>query len=708
MRNYTVFFLLIFSFNLSFSQEICDNGIDDDGNGLVDINDPACDCNIIPNPSFENYYSCPTVPKQVDFLYNWISASNTPDYYNSCGYTSQVTNGNSPFPLPGGGNGYVGSGYSTLNSEYAGVCLNYPLIAGQQYTLTMYVARNTGSTTLDLGLFGTSNCNDMPWTNSNCPVGQGSWVELDNQVINLGSPNTIYSWHPCTFTFTPTVNTSAITIGGRCNYSGPGGYFLMDNLKILPDSSQGLITRKGNLCDSNLTLTANSNIQNGAYQWYLDGVALLGEINNFLNVTQYGVGTYSYRITTGTGCERADYDITTATIIPAFTFANQCINDSVIFNDNSTISSGSITDYYWNFGDNSGNSSLQHPSHIYNSPGSYNVSLMVTSDSNCVVSTIENVTVHSKPTANFSFNFSCENSPTLFNNSSFPISNSSWFWDFDQDGIPDDNIQNPTHTFTSPINNYPVNLLIIDSNNCRNDTTIDVVINPLPKIDLMNDTLICPGDNLLLNVEFQNATYLWQDGSVNSSLLINQPGSYWVTADLNSCIKSDTVNIEFYKKIPYLGKDTVLCDKDILHLDLSYLNEIYHWQDNSSSSFYNISEIGSYWITIESLCGVYNDSINVSFKDCSCSLYVPNSFTPNNDGVNDNFFINLSCPLEEFDFTIFNRFGEIIFNAKNVSDSWDGTYMGKEVPVDTYAYKLTYKSERTSRVYKYGKINLFK
>ena len=100
MRNYTVFFLLIFSFNLSFSQEICDNGIDDDGNGLVDINDPACDCNIIPNPSFENYYSCPTVPKQVDFLYNWISASNTPDYYNSCGYTSQVTNGNSPFRTP--------------------------------------------------------------------------------------------------------------------------------------------------------------------------------------------------------------------------------------------------------------------------------------------------------------------------------------------------------------------------------------------------------------------------------------------------------------------------------------------------------------------------------------------------------------------------------------------------------------------------------
>ena len=229
----------------------------------------------------------------------------------------------------------------------------------------------------------------------------------------------------------------------------------------------------------------------------------------------------------------------------------------------------------------------------------------------------------------------------------------------------------------------------------------DVVINPLPKIDLMNDTLICPGDNLLLNVEFQNATYFWQDGSVNSSLLINEPGSYWVTADLNSCIKSDTVNIEFYKKIPYLGKDTVLCDKDILHLDLSYLNEIYHWQDNSSSSFYNISEIGSYWITIESLCGVYNDSINVSFKDCSCTLYVPNSFTPNNDGVNDNFFINLSCPLEEFDFTIFNRFGEIIFNAKNLSDTWDGTYRGKEVPIDTYAYKLTYKSELTSRVYKY-------
>ena len=82
---------LLSSFQLGFSQEICDNALDDDGDGLVDLNDPDCQCfsaiNNIPNPSFEAHTACPSLLSQMNRVNNWIQASSsTSDYFNTCGF----------------------------------------------------------------------------------------------------------------------------------------------------------------------------------------------------------------------------------------------------------------------------------------------------------------------------------------------------------------------------------------------------------------------------------------------------------------------------------------------------------------------------------------------------------------------------------------------------------------------------------------------
>lgn len=68
-------------------------------------------------------------------------------------------------------------------------------------------------------------------------------------------------------------------------------------------------------------------------------------------------------------------------------------------------------------------------------------------------------------------------------------------------------------------------------------------------------------------------------------------------------------------------------------------------------------------------------------------LYIPNAFTPNNDGINDNFSI-MGDGIDELEVHIFNRFGEIIFTSNSLDSKWDGTYQSLPVPNGVYVYKV--------------------
>ena len=94
MKKLLLFCSISFSISFSFSQEICGNGIDDDGDLLIDLNDPDCACSgfgggsttvtsLIPNPSFESNTCCPSSVSQLYCADNWVQASNaTSDYFN--------------------------------------------------------------------------------------------------------------------------------------------------------------------------------------------------------------------------------------------------------------------------------------------------------------------------------------------------------------------------------------------------------------------------------------------------------------------------------------------------------------------------------------------------------------------------------------------------------------------------------------------------
>lgn len=87
------------------------------------------------------------------------------------------------------------------------------------------------------------------------------------------------------------------------------------------------------------------------------------------------------------------------------------------------------------------------------------------------------------------------------------------------------------------------------------------------------------------------------------------------------------------------------------------------------------------------------------------SIYIPNSFTPNGDGLNDMFGAYGEAILE-FNMQIYNRWGQMIFEADNFSTKWDGTYEGTMVPQGSYVYKLSAKGITGNRTQKDGTVTV--
>jgi len=174
-----------------------------------------------------------------------------------------------------------------------------------------------------------------------------------------------------------------------------------------------------------------------------------------------------------------------------------------------------------------------------------------------------------------------------------------------------DNSTNPTYNVTQE-GTYSVSCSTV----CGvNSDVINVNFKPNPPIDFGNEITLCEGETLELNATTLNATYLWQDNSINSIFNVTHEGEYWVEIYVNNCSFTENVNVEFNTKPSIeLGNDTALCDGQVLKLDATNLNATYLWQDDTSNSTFDVVEAGKYWVYCANSCGSTTDVINVSYN----------------------------------------------------------------------------------------------
>lgn len=296
-------FILASAYQTSYAQivEICDNGLDDDGDGLFDLNDPDCICQStpishIPNPSFEDINCCPTGNSQLSCADTWVQASDaTTDYFNRCGYFEREQ---FPVPLPiPDGNAYIGfrnghfsrsSPYNTPDNsydpnpnwkEYTGACLLAPLEAGTQYTIQFsigFVDYNI-SPSMSVVLYGTTDCDNLPFGVGNrefgCPTNGSGWQVL-GQVHVSGN----MEWKQYEISTIPRQDIVAIAIGPDCIELDldVNPYYFLDNLVLADSELFGpTIQKVGHPCSPDFRIIASEK-QNASYQWYRDGVAIVG------------------------------------------------------------------------------------------------------------------------------------------------------------------------------------------------------------------------------------------------------------------------------------------------------------------------------------------------------------------------------------------------------------------------------------------------
>ena len=130
---------------------------------------------------------------------------------------------------------------------------------------------------------------------------------------------------------------------------------------------------------------------------------------------------------------------------------------------------------------------------------------------------------------------------------------------------------------------------------------------------------------------------------------------------------------------------------------------------------HTFSEVGQYNISaiVNLSCGIDTLFKTLTIIKCDstsepCQLYVPNAFTPNNDGINDKFYPLTGCSFEHYEFLIYNKWGELIFKTTNQTDKWDGKFKGEDCSSDVYVYLITYKFPFQQTKNAYGTITLLR
>jgi gliding motility-associated-like protein len=206
---------------------------------------------------------------------------------------------------------------------------------------------------------------------------------------------------------------------------------------------------------------------------------------------------------------------------------------------------------------------------------------------------------------------------------------------------------------------------------------------------------ICPGADTVLRVASIYRSYQWQDNSTGPEFHVDTPGKYYITVK-DDCDRSlsDTVFVNNYKPDNrILPADTTICSYDSAVLSsikpaLSYL-----WSNGSTGDSYVVYQPGEYWLESRDLhsCMV-RDSIYINTKTCPPrGVYMPNAFTPDNNGSNDVFKPTIYGTTKKYRFAVFNRYGQMVFNTTNPREGWNGSINGNLPNAGMYVWYCSYE-----------------
>jgi gliding motility-associated-like protein len=246
---------------------------------------------------------------------------------------------------------------------------------------------------------------------------------------------------------------------------------------------------------------------------------------------------------------------------------------------------------------------------------------------------------------------------------------------------------------------YSVEILL---NGCTALDEIQIEFFENPFVNLGNDMEICEGMQMDLSAPYYNgASYLWNTGQTSQNIEVTESGSYSLEINWNGCITADEIFIEYFQ-IPVLdlGNDFAQCKGEEIILEATYVEgATYLWNTGDTGQSIVINDYGTYWcMSINGPC-VYSDTIQYVQPVYECvepfhAIWVPNAFTPDNDGNNDVFGVyGGGISNKNFELSIYNRWGDRIWTTTQPDRKWTGNVDDGEyyVPDGVYSYLVRYR-----------------
>lgn len=222
---------------------------------------------------------------------------------------------------------------------------------------------------------------------------------------------------------------------------------------------------------------------------------------------------------------------------------------------------------------------------------------------------------------------------------------------------------------------------------------------------------ICAGDTVLLTA-VNTTSYQWNNGVSNQAIEVHPLTNTQFRLIGNNECRIDTAyhnirvnpkpqaNFVYSPEFPSVGESV-----NLNYTGTSAVN--YQWFDNMNNLFSNqsnpifviqqpIQTIIHLWVSNQYGC---MDSISKTIiTNGSINIWIPNSFTPNGDGLNDIFKAESASEIKNFQLYIYNRWGQQIFESNNINLGWDGKYLNNEVPQGVYTWIITYRSDDNKKI----------
>ncbi|MEO8413297.1 MAG: gliding motility-associated C-terminal domain-containing protein [Ginsengibacter sp.] len=242
-----------------------------------------------------------------------------------------------------------------------------------------------------------------------------------------------------------------------------------------------------------------------------------------------------------------------------------------------------------------------------------------------------------------------------------------------------------------------------------NAIAITIFNNPMVTLD--KTPTLCIGTSKILDAG-NFALYLWNNGSTGRTLPVSNTGIYYVTVtDNNGCEGSDTTAITSMLPLPkgFIPTNASICSYGSLTLNATGGFKNYLWSNNVTASSITVNQPGIYSLRVTD----YNtctatETVAVVLKQCLEGFYIPNAFTPNNDGKNDTFRPLLFGNVLSYRFIVYNRFGQKVFESTNVARGWDGTIQGIQQDNNIFVWICKYQLAGSSTEIKKGSVLLIR